>query len=202
MKTWMKYANRIIILIIILTSIYAFFERLSIGSYDRIPVVLSCIPVLLAPYLIKVIFKYDMSLSLRFFYFIFAFLGLTLGSVLSFYTKISWFDLFVHALSGVFTAFLALIFLKRIGLVNNKNLWFQILFMISFSLAIAGVWEIFEFVCDKITKGDAQKVLETGVSDTMEDMIIASVGAIVYSIIYIVLSKKNKKLKEKWLELL
>lgn len=202
LRTFMKYANILIICVIISVSIFAFYDRVMDASYERIPIVLSFIPILFAPFLVKHIFHYDMPLTLRFFYYTFAFLGLTLGSVLGFYNKISWFDLFVHTLSGFLTSLVALIFLKKIGLVTDNNLWFQVLFTICFSMAIAGVWEIFEFGCDKFFKADAQKVMESGVDDTMGDMIVATLGSIFYSIFYVFGSKKmSRKEKQKWLDL-
>ncbi len=202
MRTFMKCANILIICVIVSVSIFAFYDRIQDASYDRIPIVLSFIPIVFAPWLVKHIFHYDMPLTLRFFYYVFAFLGLTLGSVLGYYNKIAWFDLFVHTLSGILTSFVALIFLKKIGLITDQNLWFQVLFTICFSMAIAGVWEIFEFSCDKILKADAQKVMESGVDDTMGDMIVATLGSIFYSVFYVIGSKKmSRSEKQKWLDL-
>ena len=48
----------------------------------------------------------------------------------------------------------------------------------------AGLWETFEFTCDKIFDKDAQRVLLTGVNDTMKDMIVAYIGSLVFILFY------------------
>ena len=58
---------------------------------------------------------------------------------------------------------------------------------------VAGIWEIFEFTCDKLFNKDAQHVLTTGVNDTMKDMIVAILGTSSMAIIY--LFEQTNKLK-------
>ena len=60
----------------------------------------------------------------------------------------------------------------------------DIIFIIIFTLAIAGLWEFFEFFSDLILKGDAQRVVTSGVTDTMTDMIAAFISSIIFSCIY------------------
>ena len=47
---------------------------------------------------------------------------------------------------------------------------------------------------DQISGGDTQKVIETGVADTMKDMIVACLGAILVSIYYGFEKSTRKKL--------
>ena len=54
----------------------------------------------------------------------------------------------------------------------------------------AGLWETFEFVCNILFGGDAQRVVATGVNDTMLDMIVAFIGASLFSLGYY-LKEKN-----------
>ena len=61
---------------------------------------------------------------------------------------------------------------------------FNILFIISFSLGIAALWEIFEYLASYYFNMDPQKVILTGVTDTMGDIIVAFLGSILVSICY------------------
>ena len=87
-------------------------------------------------------------------------------------------------MSGVLTAYVGLLLVPK-----KSNMWFNILFIIAFSWMCAGLWETFEFVCNILFGGDAQRVVATGVTDTMLDMIVAFIGASVFSFGYFV---KNK----------
>jgi hypothetical protein len=46
------------------------------------------------------------------------------------------------------------------------------------SLAVAGVWEIGEYALGLVTELDPQCAQATGVSDTMQDMIVCTLGAL------------------------
>ena len=50
---------------------------------------------------------------------------------------------------------------------------------------IAGFWEYYEYICDQLFQKDAQNVLTTGVGDTMQDMIAATIGSILVIIMYL-----------------
>ena len=56
--------------------------------------------------------------------------------------------------------------------------------MISITLAIASLWECFEYCANILFGGDAQRVATTGVNDTMQDIIVAFIGSIIVSLIY------------------
>lgn len=173
-------------------AIYMIFVHLQTGAYDRILSTASVFIVVLIPWLIRKILHYEMSDILEFVYLLFIFLAHILGSVVNLYASIWWWDLFMHGLSGVFTAILALLILKQFGILNKKNKLFTVIFMICFSLAIASFWEFFEFTADKITGGDTQWVRSTGVDDTMSDMLIAFGGTIIFSSYYFICSKISK----------
>lgn len=117
-------------------------------------------------------------------YLIFLFFGHFLGSIVGLYNEIPLFDKFVHMFSGVLTACLALILLNNIGKYQEKSMIFNILFMVSFTLAVASFWEFFEYGADIFFKADAQHVSTTGVNDTMLDMIVAFLGSIIVCVVY------------------
>ena len=66
--------------------------------------------------------------------------------------------------------------------------------MISITLSVAALWEMFEFTNDSVFGYNAQRVIETGVTDTMKDIICALLGCILVVISYIYEEKNSKKL--------
>lgn len=160
-------------------------------SYSKILTVLSIIPILLFPFVVRKIFKYQMSETLKLIYYLFVIVALVLGSILGWYYKVSWLDLLAHFISGVLSAFCSLIVLKEKKLLKENNLGFIILYIICFTLTIAVTWEFFEFFSDKLLGGDSQWVIKTGVDDTMTDMLIALVGGIIFSIYIFIRMKLN-----------
>ena len=105
-----------------------------------------------------------------------------LGVTCELYGQIFWYDKFIHFLSGIITSFIAIYILEKIK--NRHNLLFNILFIIAFSLMVASLWEIFEYLSSYYFNVDPQRVALTGVSDTMKDIIVAFLGSILISLSY------------------
>ena len=166
-----------------------------IGKYSsNILVCLSLYIILFIPVIVNKFFKINISDSSQFIYLTFIFVAQLLGSIAHFYILIPWFDSFTHFISGVLSPLFALQLLVLFDKYNQDNKLFNILFCIAFTLMIASFWEIFEFSADRIFGRDAQKVLETGVTDTMKDITCALLGALLCLIgyVYDIISAKNK----------
>ena len=123
---------------------------------------------------------------------IFIFISMYLANVWDFYA-IDNYDKFLHFISGILIGFLGLviyIYLSN-GNINNEMKPITIfIFPLIFSIAIAGVWEIWEFSTDQIFGLTAQWNLE----DTMWDIILGSLGGGISSgLIYY--SNKSKKIR-------
>lgn len=181
--------KKINILLLVVTLVCSFFTI--IGELDKgIVIILKDSSILLtatAPYIFNKIFKYKLSDGFIFVWLVFIFLAHYMGVTAEFYNEWPLFDKVTHTMSGVLTAYIAILMLNKL---NYKNKWFNVLFIISFSWLCAGLWETFEFTCDNLFNGDAQKVVQTGVDDTMGDMLVAFFGAIFVSILYLL--KKGK----------
>lgn len=179
-KLSMKRINYLLIFIVL---IFSLFNVLS--EFDRgIVIVLKDASIILTitlPYIVKKIFNFDISEYLIFIWIIFIFLAHYLGVSLELYNKWYYFDKVTHFMSGVLSAGVAFLIIEN---MKYKNILFNILFIISFTWFCAGMWEVFEFTCNYLFGGDAQKVALTGVSDTMWDMIVAFFGSIIISFIY------------------
>ena len=190
----MKKINNIIIILSLIVELIYFIIN-PIITVDNILLLLSYIPVIFIPRIFNYIFKKSkikITDDIEFAYLIFLILAFLFGSIMGGYSKIYWYDSFTHLLSGVFTAFMAPILLKWLNRYDKKDIVFNIIYIILITLSVAVLWECTEFTIDKILGTDTQKVLTTGVNDTMKDMICALIGSILYSIYYLYsLSKKS-----------
>lgn len=189
----MKKINNIIIILSLVAELIYFIIN-PIITIDNILLLLAYIPVIFIPRIINSIFKNSkikIEEDVEFVYLIFLILAFLFGSIMGGYAKIYWYDSFTHLLSGVFTAFMAPIVLKWLNRYNKKDVIFNVIYMILVTLSVAVLWECTEFTIDKVLGTDTQKVLTTGVNDTMKDMICALFGSVLYSIYY--LYNLNKK---------
>ena len=185
-----KKINILLILIAIIGTLYFVFTR-----DTNIVLMLKDISIIVtisALYIIQKLFKIRINEVINLIYIIFIFMAHFLGVICEFYNYIYWFDKFVHFLSGIVTAFVAIYLLVKCK--KDKNIFFDILVIISLTLAVAAFWEIFEYLSSFYFHMDPQKVLTTGVSDTMGDIIVAFLGSVLVSISYYFENKYNYKL--------
>ena len=178
MRKLIKYLNYSLILTSILISLYYVVFRdneLILKLKD-----LSIILTITSPYLIEKLFKIKTTEIEKFVVIGFVFMAQFLGVTCELYNSIYWFDKFTHFLSGVLTSLIALYLLKFYKIKLNKV--FVIIFIISITLAVASIWEIFEFTNSQLFDMDPQRVIKTGVNDTMYDIIVAFLGSIIVSI--------------------
>lgn len=168
--------NFIIIFISLILGIVMIKEN---GLYDSL-INFAIIPLLILPFIIQKFIK--ISNTTIFIYSIHVFIAVFLGSIMNLYNTISWFDTFAHTLFGFLFSFFALEFIIKTK--NSKNIIVNSLFILSLIALGAGIWETFEFICDKIFSKDAQRVLLTGVNDTMKDMIVAYIGSLIFIFMY------------------
>lgn len=184
----LKRINNTLIFLCSLASICFFVRDLNIGANQRFLGDLSMVFVLLIPKILRKIFKIRITDSMELIYVIFMILAQFLGSVVNLYNNDTtwWYDLFTHFLSGVLTTVLALVIMNWLGVYKDKNKWFNFIFMISFTLMIASLWEFLEFGTDNLLGMNVQHSVETGVRDTMEDMLVAFLGSIIVAITYLV----------------
>ncbi len=113
------------------------------------------------------------------------FLANDLGSAMLFYDLIPAWDLIMHGFFGFVFAVTVSVFIKRWGGEELKKIGFYLLILLS-TAGAAALWEIWEYVCDSLLNGDAQRVKEAlangtnPISDTMTDIIITLAGVAVF----------------------
>ncbi len=120
---------------------------------------------------------------------LFVFATLFLGEVRHYYERFWWWDVVLHTTSGLLLGLLGFMFVYMLNEDRHVDLHmrpsFVALFAFFFALGIGALWEIFEFALDRFfgtnmqppTSGDP-----SGLTDTIHDLIVDTVGAAVVSI--------------------
>lgn len=192
LKKLLKVVNSLLFVFFIGFIVYILISSYETISLMKVLTVLCILPLIMVPYLLDKIKVYRMDEFLIFFYYLLILLSVVMGSILKLYYKIWWLDLFAHFISGIITSIIAFIVLEKNKLINKKYKRFAFLFIILFTVTISAGWEYLEFFCDKLFNSDSQWVFESGVNDTMTDMLIATLAGILSSIYYLYyLNKKN-----------
>ena len=116
----------------------------------------------------------------------FVFLSLFLGSARDFYYRIWWWDIVLHTSSGFLLGIVGFIVLFLLNhtdrLPKEVRPAFRCFFGLTFAVFVGVLWEIFEFVVDQITPRINMQSTETGVADTMHDLIVNTLGATVVAL--------------------
>lgn len=135
------------------------------------------------------------------------------GEIGEMYIKSKTFDSILHTLSGSMIAILAF---SIIRLLNNSekvdlklNPLFVSIFVVCFSVTVGVAWEMVEFLVDAISGTNMQRYSDSvtripfvgreALFDTMKDLILDAIGAVVMAVIsYIDLKHKKEHTTIKW----
>jgi hypothetical protein len=120
--------------------------------------------------------------------------AVVLGEMLDAYDAFWWWDDMLHGLSGVLFGLLGLGVIYAMNRRQELNVSpaFIVLFMVCFAVFMGVVWEIYEFIMDVTIHATMQQwnmgpnaivmgkeYQGMGLRDTMSDLILATIGAIV-----------------------
>ncbi|MGM5482155.1 MAG: hypothetical protein ACQESF_01715 [Nanobdellota archaeon] len=137
-------------------------------------------------------YKLCLPLEFELLVMLFIYAALFLGEVHNYYTLFWWWDIVLHTASGIALGFAG--FMMMYSLYYEERIktspFIIALFSFSFALAIGAVWEIFEFSVDNLLGTNMQK---SGLDDTMHDLIVDSIGALLTSFLGYVYIKSGKK---------
>jgi hypothetical protein len=159
------------------------------------------------PVLFRGRFGVPIPSELHIFAALFIFATLFMGEVLNFYQRFWWWDLALHGSAGVLLGLLGFLF---VYLVNENELVdvsmrtsFVALFAFFFSVALGTFWEIFEFAMDQLFGTTMQKPKwgdGTGLSDTMWDLIVDTLGAAVMAFAgWLYMRRAHRERTDHWL---
>lgn len=168
----------------------AMMETLIILSITFLPIVLH------ARFQVKIPHEFE-TLAI-----LFVFLSLFFGEVLDFYNRYWWWDVALHTSSGFLlgiTGFLLVYVLNEDDKIDmDLSPGFISLFAFMFAMGFGALWEIFEYTMDEIFGLNMQK---SGLQDTMWDLIVDAVGALLISLLgfkYLQTIEKDSFL-ERWI---
>lgn len=137
---------------------------------------------------------------------IFLYAAIYLGEVRSFYYNVQYWDMILHTFSGGMLGALGFSVVKLLNdtdrVAMKMSPLFVALFALTFAVFMGVIWEIYEFTFDGVLGLNMQKaMLEDGtpllgrdaLKDTMEDLIVDTLGALVISVIGYISLKYEKK---------
>lgn len=184
--------HRVLVIAVVLLSaeLMAAVVRLQLLNAFLVVIILGVTSLPLWPAIRRVEEAVHLPRSLHAAVVLFVMAALFLGEMRDFYDRIWWWDLSLHGMSGLllgtagFYLVYALNTLDRVGVALNPG--FVAFFAFVFALALGGLWEIFEFAVDTLTGMNMQKAMfndPSGLTDTMWDMILNTIGAALVSIV-------------------
>jgi len=118
----------------------------------------------------------------------FVFATLFLGEIGNYYERIWWWDVSLHAMSGLLFGIVGFLLIyvlnenERIDISLRPR--FIALFAFVFAMAVGALWEVFEFAMDQAFGFQMQKPRfgdPSGLTDTMWDLTFGAIGALLIS---------------------
>jgi hypothetical protein len=169
-----------LLLISILVCIVYFFIYLVKNDVFMAISSISAVALPFIPYIIEKMFNIKFPNTVKLGYLMLVFFGVVIGTVVDLYDISPGYDKIVHFFSGMMISMITIYILKYIYKDNKQNMFIYILLILIFNVAAAGFWEIIEYTYDLVFNGNAQR----GLTDTMQDMISALLGSILFISMY------------------
>lgn len=140
--------------------------------------------VMLLPSMAEKKFKLDFPSEFEIVVILFIYAALFLGESNLFYDRFWWWDTMLHSSSGLILGnigYALVSYLNGSSTVKiNLSPLFVALFSFCFALSIGALWEIYEFSMDSFFGFNMQR---TGLDDTMKDLILDTLGALLFSVL-------------------
>jgi LPXTG-motif cell wall-anchored protein len=112
-----------------------------------------------------------------------------------YYEKFALWDGILHFQSGILLGIVGFVLVYTLNEQSTKKIYlspgFISFFAVTFSLAASVVWEIYEYLFDILLGYNMQ---ESGLPDTMGDMIVNAIGALIVGLLGYLWMRKRKKL--------
>ncbi|WP_440996363.1 hypothetical protein [Arhodomonas sp. SL1] len=178
------------------------------GHWGTALLVAAIMGVTLVPARLGRRFRVHVPAELQLLTVLFIFAALFLGEIHSYYERIWWWDIALHAGSGLLLGILGFLLVyvlnesERVGMHLHPR--FVALFAFLFAVAVGTLWEIFEFAMDQLAGTRMQKPMlgdPSGLTDTMWDLIVDTLGALAISVFgWWYMSHGRKSFLEAWIQ--
>lgn len=151
--------------------------------------------LVITPRILKRKYKFFFPKELDVFIGFFIFLTLFLGSLRDYYEKFPWWDTLLHFESGILLGMVGFVLVytlnsNEVGKIKMSPFFISI-FSVNFSVFIGVVWEMYEYFADMLFGFNMQR---DGLPDTMSDLIVNAVGAIIVATITFFWMKNKSKI--------
>lgn len=120
----------------------------------------------------------------------FVFASLFLGEVHGYYSRFWWWDIVLHTCSGFLLGTIGFLLVHVLNETEDIGVHmkpgFVAFFAFLFAVGMGAIWEIFEFGMDSFFGTNMQKKMlgdSSGLTDTMWDLIVDTLGALVVSVL-------------------
>lgn len=155
---------------------------------------LSCILIIITINYISYILIWIVKNNLLIFFTnLYMFSSFYMGLLIGVYRFVWFWDILIHFFSGILLVKYGILicnYLTYNDLIKNK-LILKTTIIFLYSSTIVLLWEIIEFICDKIFLTDYMNVKLTGVNDTMTDILADLIAILITLLIYIIKEKKR-----------
>lgn len=91
-----------------------------------------------------------------------------------------WFDIFMHGLGGVVTAWSAARFLQTEKKLIIKPQWIYWVLLLGITALVGVVWEVYELYLQKITGF----ITQPSIADTVADLVNDVIGAMIFCLLF------------------
>lgn len=183
------YVSYFLILVMLITALVFFSKQDWLLGVLTIGIIF----LSLLPALIRKNYRVFLPVEFDLLTIVFIFAALFLGEIHAYYTMFWWWDVVLHTLAGFLIGLAGFILVYVLNKERKISLFlkpgFVALFSFAFAITISVLWEIFEFALDSFFGFNMQK---SGLADTMWDLIVDTLGAVVIAIIGYFYVKKEK----------
>ena len=181
--------RKVIIVLSVLFTIFMaalFIYYLIKGDSSRWQVALGGIVVSALPLFLLFMKNNPFNIPIIIAYYLFIFGTIFLGSIVSYYLHLKWWDSTMHFYKGILVGFIGISLYKQFipqVIRIDVSRWIIFLFVLSLSVTSSVLWEIYEFVGDQTFTHTMQR---GGNTDTMYDLLCGTAGGLLtalYSLI-------------------
>ncbi len=158
--------------------------------------VMSTVVILVAcviPLLLEYIFRFRFNSVVFLGYEVYLAIAGLFGSAANGYGLIPWFDTPVHVLMGYIVCMFGLFIIARLGDYKKLSPWLVIVFCVCFSLGVEVVWELSEWIIDRLfgstMQGEICQEFGHGLPhlwDTIKDMFCNFGGAMIFFLHFVI----------------
>lgn len=182
--------HSIVVGVLVVLMLLEFFVAVWEGQWMTTFLIAAILAIALAPMLAPRRMPVAIPAEFHLLAVIFIFASLFLGEVHLFYERVWWWDMVLHASSGLLLGMFGFLLVYVLNENERVDLHlrpgFVALFAFMFALGVGVLWEIFEFGMDRLFGMSMQKPMfgdPSGLTDTMWDLILDALGALVISLL-------------------